>query len=337
MTGEKGSFGPKKCFCRKAVILQKLEKDMKYMKESTDFYIEEATVVSLGKFDGIHRGHELLMECVAQQKKQGLKTVVFTFDIPPKKQVLGEEGKVLTTNMEKVQLFGKLGIDYLIECPFTPEIMHMEPEDFIEMLVKKLHMKCLVAGKDFRFGYQRRGDFELLLEKAKTYGYTALIVDKMKEDGRDISSTFIREEITAGNIEKANRLLGYPYFIQSEVVHGRNLGSKSLYPTINQIPQPEKILPPFGVYVTRVYVEERVYGGITNVGVKPTIEGKNPVGVETHLFDFHGNIYEKTVKVEFLKPVRRERKFSSVEELKEQIKMDIETGKKYYKNITDLC
>lgn len=310
---------------------------MRYMKKSTDFYIGEPTVVSLGKFDGIHRGHELLMECVAEQKKKGLKTVVFTFDIPPRQQVSGEEGKVLTTNLEKVQLFEKLGIDYLIECPFTPEIMHILPEDFIEMLVKKLHMKCLVAGKDFRFGYQRRGDFRLLQEKAETYGYSALIVDKMKEDGRDISSTFIREEITAGNIEKANHLLGYPYFIQGKVVHGRNLGSRSLYPTVNQIPQPEKILPPFGVYVTRVFVEDKVFGGITNVGVKPTIEGENPVGVETHLFDFQGDIYEKTVKVEFLKPVRRERKFDSVEELKEQIKNDIESAKKYYKNITDLC
>lgn len=310
---------------------------MRYMKESTDFCIEEPTVVSLGKFDGIHRGHELLMECVAEQKKQGLKTVVFTFDIPPKKQVLGEEGKVLTTNSEKVQLFEKLGIDYLIECPFTPEIMHMEPEDFIEMLTKKLHMKCLVAGKDFRFGYRRRGDYLLLLEKADIYGYIPKIVEKMKEDGRDISSTFIREEITAGNIEKANRLLGYPYFIQGQVVHGRNIGSKSLYPTINQIPQPEKILPPFGVYVTRVIVEGRAFAGITNVGMKPTIGGENPVGVETHILNSRENLYEKTVKVEFLKSVRQEKKFDSIEELKEQINKDIEIAKKYYKNITDLC
>ncbi|MCM1256650.1 MAG: bifunctional riboflavin kinase/FAD synthetase [Roseburia sp.] len=310
---------------------------MKYMKKSTDFYIEEPTVVSLGKFDGIHRGHELLMECVAKQKEKGLKTVVFTFDIPPKKQILGEEGKVLTTNLEKVQLFEKLGIDYLIECPFTPEIMHILPEDFIEMLVEKLHMKCLVAGKDFRFGYRRRGDYRLLLEKAEVYGYIPQIVDKMKEDGRDISSTFIREEISAGNIEKANHLLGYPYFIQGEVVHGKSLGSRSLYPTINQVPQPEKILPPFGVYVTRAFVEGKAFGGITNVGIKPTVGGENPVGVETHLFDFRENVYEKTVKVEFLKPVRREMKFDSIEELKEQIKKDIETAKKYYKNITDLC
>lgn len=310
---------------------------MEYMKKSTDFYIEEPTVVSLGKFDGIHRGHELLMECVKEQKKQGLKTVVFTFDIPPKKQVLGEEGLVLTTNGEKVKLFEKLGMDYLIECPFTPEIMHMEPGDFLEMLVKKLHMKCLVAGKDFRFGHNRKGDYKFLLNQAEIYGYEAKIVDKIQDKGRDISSTYIREELSAGNIEKANELLGYPYFIQGDVVHGRNLGSKSLYPTINQIPQPEKILPPFGVYVTRTIVGNKKFGGITNVGTKPTVGGENPVGVETHLFGFGENIYGKTVKVEFLKPVRREKKFDSIEELKIQIQKDIELAKSYYENITNLC
>ncbi len=318
-------------------LLQKLEKIMKYMKKSTDFYIEDPTVVSLGKFDGIHRGHELLMECVKQQKKQGLKTVVFTFDIPPKKQVSGEEGLVLTTNGEKVQLFEKLGIDYLIECHFTPEIMRMEPEDFIEMLVKKLHMKCLVAGKDFRFGHNRRGDYKFLLEKGEIYGYEPRIVEKMQDKGRDISSTYIREELSRGNIEKANELLGYHYFIQGEVVHGRKLGSTSLYPTINQVPQPEKILPPFGVYVTRVILGDKSFGGITNLGIKPTLGGENPVGVETHLFDFQGDIYGRTVKVEFLKPLRREMKFHSIEELKIQIQKDIELAKSYYENITNLC
>lgn len=317
--------------------LQKLEKIMRYVKECTDFYIEEPTVVSLGKFDGIHRGHELLMECVKEQKKQGLKTVVFTFDIPPKRQVSGEEGLVLTTNTEKMQLFEKLGIDYLIECPFTPKIMHMEPEDFIEMLVKKLHMKCLVAGKDFRFGHNRRGDYRFLLEKAGVYGYEPKIVDKMQDKGRDISSTYIREELSQGNIEKANELLGYPYFIQGEVVHGRKLGSSALYPTINQIPRPEKMLPPFGVYVTRTMVGGQAFGGITNLGIKPTVGEENPVGVETHLFHFQGDIYGKTVKVEFLKPVRREMRFDSIGELKVQIQKDIETAKRYYENITNLC
>lgn len=311
---------------------------MKYIKNTTDFYIAENTVISLGKFDGIHRGHELLMEYLAKKKKDGLKTVIFTFDIPPKQQVDGrEQSKVLTTNREKMQLFEQHGIDYLIECPFIPEIMHMEPEAFIEMIVKKLHVKSLVVGTDFHFGHNRRGDYHLLRELAPVYGYEVEVVNKVQESGRDISSTFIREEILAGHIEKANALLGYHYFVQGIVVHGNEIGRTLNAPTANLIPPEEKILPPFGVYVTRTTIGERSYGGITNVGCKPTIEGQNPIGIETHIFDFKEQIYDRNIKIEFLVPVRREMKFASLEELKQQMQKDITCGKKYYTNITEMC
>ena len=184
---------------------------MKYIKNTLDFHVGEPTVISLGKFDGIHRGHELLMEKLAQKKEEGLKAAIFTFDIPPKKNVEHIEAKVLTTNEEKMHIFEGIGIDYLIECPFTREVMCMEPEDFIRMLVEKLNVKCIVAGEDFHFGHNRRGDYQMLKRYAPVYGYEALILSKMKEDERDISSTFVREEIMAGNIEKANHLLGYRY------------------------------------------------------------------------------------------------------------------------------
>ena len=177
---------------------------MKYIKNTLDFHVEEPTVISLGKFDGIHRGHELLMEKLAQKKEEILKAAIFTFDIPPKKNVEHIEAKVLTTNEEKMHIFEGIGIDYLIECPFTREVMCMEPEDFIRMLVEKLNVKCIVAGEDFHFGHNRRGDYQMLKRYAPVYGYEALILSKMKEDERDISSTFVREEIMAGNIEKAN-------------------------------------------------------------------------------------------------------------------------------------
>lgn len=135
---------------------------MKYIKNTLDFHVEEPTVISLGKFDGIHRGHELLMEKLAQKKEEGLKAAIFTFDIPPKKNVEHIEAKVLTTNEEKMHIFEGIGIDYLIECPFTREVMCMEPEDFIRMLVEKLNVKCIVAGEDFHFGHNRRGDYQML-------------------------------------------------------------------------------------------------------------------------------------------------------------------------------
>ena len=303
---------------------------MKYIRNTVDFQIEEETVISLGKFDGIHRGHELLMEKLAEKKKEGLKAAIFTFDIPPRKSVQHVEAKVLTTNEEKMHIFEEMGIDYLIECPFTKEIMCMEPEDFICMLVKKLRVKCIVAGSDFHFGHNRRGDYKMLQEYAGKLGYEAVILQKIKEDSRDISSTFVREEIAAGNIEKANHLLGYRYFVKGIVKHGRQIGRTIGIPTINLIPPEEKLLPPFGVYVTEVVIGEERYRGVTNVGCKPTVGDHNPVGVETYLLDFGENAYDRVVTVEFLSRIREEHKFESIEALKEQMENDIAYTESYF-------
>ena len=306
---------------------------MKYIRNTVDFQIEEDTVISLGKFDGIHRGHELLMERLAEKKREGLKAAIFTFDIPPRRNVQHVEAKVLTTNEEKMHIFEEMGIDYLIECPFTEEVMHMEPEDFIRMLVERLHVKCIVAGEDFRFGHNRRGDYRMLQEYAGKLGYEALILKKMKEDARDISSTFVREEIAAGNIEKANHLLGYRYLVKGMVKHGNQIGRTIGIPTINLIPPEEKLLPPFGVYVSEVAIGEERYQGVTNVGCKPTIEGNNPVGVETYLLDFHENVYDRIVTVEFISKIRAEHKFKNIEALKEQMENDIAYTEAYFRNL----
>lgn len=307
---------------------------MKYIRNTTDFFIEENTVISLGKFDGIHRGHELLLEYLSTKKEDGLSTVIFTFDIPPRKNLSGAETKVLTTNEEKRHMFSQIGMDYLVECPFTPEIMCMEPENFIEKIVRQLHVKCIVAGEDFRFGHNRRGNYRMLQEYSARYGYEVVVVKKIKEDARDISSTFVREEISLGNIEKANQLLGYRYFVTSVVSHGNQIGRTIGIPTINQLPPEEKLLPPNGVYVTEVFIDEKKYRGVTNVGCKPTIAGKNPIGVETHLLDFKEDVYDKLVTVEFLTRIREERKFESVEALKEQMQSDIAFARVYFsKNV----
>ena len=167
---------------------------MKYIRNTTDFYIEENTVLSLGKFDGIHRGHEQLLQYFAKKKDEGLAGAIFTFDIPPRRNVQNVEAKVLTTNEEKRHMFERLGIDYVVECPFTQEIMCMEPEDFIAKIVRQLHVKCMVVGEDFHFGHNRRGDYHMLRQYAGKYGYEVIVVEKIKEDSRDISSTFVRED-----------------------------------------------------------------------------------------------------------------------------------------------
>lgn len=314
---------------------------MRVIKNTTDFYIAEETAVSFGKFDGVHRGHERLLRYLKEKKKDGLLSVVFTFDIPPA-QGIAEGGpiKAITTKEEKLSLFEKLGVDYVLECPFTPEIRHMEPEDFVEMIAKRLHVKSMAVGTDFRYGYGRRGDYRLLKELSAVYGYEVMVMDKVKDGGQEISSTLVREEIAAGRIERANELLGYRYFMQGVVAHGNALGGAALgVPTANLVLPEEKLLPPFGVYATRTRIcgRDKPYFGITNVGKKPTVPGSNPVGAETHLFDFDGNLYGKTIKVEFDTMERLEQKFESFEALRTQLLQDIQFGINYYTNVTEIC
>lgn len=305
---------------------------MEYIKGTTDFTIEEECVISLGKFDGIHKGHELLLSNMMEKKNEGLAAALFTFDIPPRPNELGSVQKVLTTNDEKVEMCRRHGIDYLIECPFTPKIMNMEPEDFVHMLVKNLHVKCVVVGTDFHFGHNRRGDYRLLLDHADEMGYEVIVVDKMQCEGRDISSSFVREEVLKGNMEKAGYLLGYDYFVHGMVEHGRHMGSTVLgIPTVNVVPPENKLLPPFGVYVCEIVLGAKSYEGIANVGCKPTIEGEHPVGVEAHIFDFAEDVYGQDVQILFKTRVRDEMKFASIDELKAQMQQDIAYGRHYFR------
>lgn len=308
---------------------------MKYITKTLDFKIEEPTAVTLGKFDGLHRGHELLMRTVLECKeKYQVASVAFTFDMPPRNRVEEIVANVLTTNDEKQYIFEKQGIDYLVECPFTPEVMSMEPKAFIAWIAKVLQMKFVVVGDDFRFGYKRSGDYHTLIEYEEEYGYKTIVLDKLKDSNRDISSTYVREKIADGNIRKANQLLGYNYFIKSEILHGKKLGRRIGMPTINMILPKHKLLPPNGVYVTEVLVDGNAYMGVTNVGCKPTVSEENIVGVETYIDNFNQDVYGEKIVVSFLEFIRPEMKFASVEELKAQMESDITVARKYYKNVT---
>lgn len=308
---------------------------MEFIRKTLDFQIEEPTAVTLGKFDGLHRGHELLMETVLRiRDEENVASVAFTFDIPPRNRVEHVTANVLTTNDEKQYIFEAQGIDYLIECPFTEEVMSMEPKAFIEWIAKSLNMKYVVVGDDFRFGHKRSGDFHTLQQYEDLYGYKTIVIDKLKDSNRDISSTYVREEIAKGNIQKANQLLGYNYFIKSEILHGRKLGRKIGIPTINMILPADKLLPPNGVYVSEVLVDGKKYVGVTNVGCKPTVSDENIVGVETYIYDFNQDVYGEKIVVSFVDYIRPEKKFDSVEELKAQMETDIEKALKCYKNVT---
>ena len=263
---------------------------MKYIKDTLDFKIEEPSVITLGKFDGLHSGHRYLMEAMQKGKEQGLKSVIFTFDIPPK-AIHKDTYNVLSTNEEKAHIFAEAGVDYLIECPFTDDFRQLSPYAFLQMLKEKINVK--------------------------------------QYKGEDISSTRIRKEIAEGNMEEANYLLGYSYFLTGPVLHGNEIGRTIGIPTANQRPEEFKLLPPKGVYAVEILADGKQYDGISNVGCKPTIEGVNPMGVETFLFGYSGDLYGKDIKVSFLKFIRPERKFGSLAELKAQMDRDILVCKEY--------
>ncbi|MEG0805227.1 MAG: bifunctional riboflavin kinase/FAD synthetase [Lachnospiraceae bacterium] len=304
---------------------------MEYIKNTIEFNINEPTVLTLGKFDGLHMGHKYLLEHLFAEKKNGLKVVIFTFDMPPRRAFDCEETKVLTTNLEKEYIFESCGIDYLVECPFTQEIMTMEAEDFVEMIVTRLHVKSIVVGNDFRFGHNRGGDYHLLQQLSNKFGYKLEVVKKMQYHGEDISSTYVRRELESGHLATANKLLGYEFFIEEQVIDGKKLGRTMNTPTINLMPAKDKLLPPFGVYISKIYMDEKEYGGITNIGKKPTVGDENPVGIETNIFDFNENVYGKTVRVSLLYFIREEIKFETMDELEKQIEKDILFGKDYLK------
>jgi riboflavin kinase/FMN adenylyltransferase len=301
------------------------------------FSIEEPTSVTIGKFDGRHKGHQkLLREMMELKQKYGYKIAVFTFDMAPAGVVSGKKQTVITTNQERRNNMEKMGVDYLVEYPFNTEVAHMTAEEFVaQILVGQMHARAIVAGTDCGFGYQRSGNAELLRKLAPKYGYETVIIEKEQDDHRDISSTYVREELDLGNIEKANELLGEPYSIHGIVVHGNHIGGPRLgFPTANILPPPEKHLPPFGVYVSRVLVRGKYYSGVTNIGRKPTVEGDAPIGVETFLLDLEGemDLYGEMIEVQLLNYERPEQKFASLDDLKARIELDKQYASEYIKN-----
>ncbi len=300
---------------------------MKYIKGIEGFSQELPVAVMVGKFDGIHRGHGILTKkLVGYARKHDMTSMAVTFDISPRARLKSDDiyDKNIITSEERAMLLEKEGVDVLLELEFSDELMAMEPEDFIGLLYDTCNMRYIICGTDFTFGHMGRGDVKLLKKLGAKMGFKTEIIEKLKSDSRDISSTYIREEILAGRLEQANSLLGYNYFVYSSVVHGNHLGTGMNMPTINMIPNSNKLLPPNGVYVSRVdYSNQKLYG-VTNLGYKPTIdEAEKKLSLETHILDFSGDLYGENVMVEFLRYLRPERRFKDLNDLSSQVKKDI--------------
>lgn len=285
-------------------------------------YLPVQTAVTVGKFDGFHLGHQSLISAVLREKEKGYSSCVVTFSTN-----VDAERSMIYTKKEQQLLCDRLGIDVMAEYSFE-DIREMSAEQFItEILLKRLQARVVVVGEDFRFGKNRTGDVSLLKDLEDTYGYRTVCIPKVEETNRRVSSTGIRELLATGAVEEANKLLGRPYAVFGEVLHGKKLGRTLGFPTMNLIPPAEKLLPAYGVYVTRTMVDGRLIDGITNIGRRPTVDSDGHISVETHLFDYEGELYGKQVEVQFLHFLRLEQKFLNVDELQDAMQQDLKNAK----------
>jgi riboflavin kinase/FMN adenylyltransferase len=299
------------------------------VKIITNLSIEgsEQIVATVGFFDGVHRGHQYIIEQLKKvAKAYGLKSAVITFRTHPRKELHSEfVPQLLTTLDEKLDLLSKTGIDYCLLLDFNPEIQNLTAEDFIKTVLKeKLNTHTLLIGHDNKIGKGRREEFEKYEQYGNEVGLKVIKTEESNYEGKQVSSSEIRRLMSEGDIAIANKLLGYTFQLTGKVVEGEHIGRKIGYPTANLSPvDNEKIVPANGVYATWAYVEGEKYMGMLNIGHRPTlIEEPNKETIEVHIIDFDKDIYGKEVTIEIVKKLRSEKKFESLKALKMQIDKD---------------
>ena len=297
------------------------------------------SVIALGFFDGVHRGHGALLQRAAQRAKElGVESAVFTFNRPPKEVVTGKPVYLINSTDDRRDLMERLyGIDRVILAPFDENMMRCGWQDFItELLVRENGAVHLVAGHDYRFGYKNEGTPELLMEKCAQLGLGCDIIPKVEHQGITVSSTYIRTLVESGDMERAAQFLGHRHCLSRTVCHGQRFGRTIGIPTVNLTIPAGVLVPSHGVYITRVYLPDgRSFPGVTNVGVRPTVSDDGSITVETFLLDFHGDLYGQHLRLEFFRHLRGEVKFTCAEELKQQIHRDIAATREYFAQLNN--
>lgn len=294
------------------------------------------SVVAIGNFDGIHLGHRRLLEyCIGLGRESGAVATAVTFEPPPLKVLRPESAPLrISTNEQRLEWFGQLGMEAAVVLPFTMELARMAPEDFAdEILVRQLQVRAVVVGDNFRFGHKHAGDVKFLRELGMHNGFDVIVHEPVMLDGEVVSSTRIRRLVSEGDVTRAARLLGRAFVLTGEVVPGTGTGRKFTFPTLNLRPEQE-LLPARGVYITRTVLdgETSSHRSVTNVGMRPTFNGTR-LTVETHLLDYSGNFSPKRIEVRFWKRLREEKKFSGAEELKAQITKDIARANAFFSRL----
>ena len=294
--------------------------------------IQRPTVLTLGVFDGLHLGHQLIIRTVVERARgpNAVPTVI-TFDPHPRAVLHPESAPpLLQTLDQKVEGFGVLGVEQTIVVRFTPEFSQIRAEDFLRDVVKeRLHAKEVYLGRGFAFGHNREGNIELLKRVSQELGFFADEVPEVRIRNQRVSSSKIRELLTQGKVNLARRLLGRPYGVEGMVERGDARGHRLGFPTANLHPK-NRVIPRHGVYVTGVLIDGQWHRSVTNVGVRPTFETTEEPSVETFVLDWDGDLYGDVIRVRFLHRLRNERKFGSIDELKSQIEMDVSRARNYF-------
>ena len=287
------------------------------------------TVVTVGNFDGVHLGHQALIRRVVEDAQLlRAQSVLITFQPHPQSVLRAHQVPILSSLPLRLRLFEQLGLDLACVIPFTQQFAKTSAERFVQdYLVAQFHVKKLVVGYDFAFGHHREGTAELLMQISRAHGFGFEVFPAVSLGEETVSSTRIRGLLQAGEFAQAQRLLGRPYSVLERVVQGQRRGRELGFPTLNQLP--EELLPiPFGVYAVRAHAAEQRLGGMANYGIRPTVEGHTAL-LETHLFDWSGDLYGQLVEVIPLKRLREERKFASLDALKAQIARDSQAARQY--------
>lgn len=279
--------------------------------------------IALGNFDGLHLAHlALIKKVVAEAEKHHVLSGVLIFMTHTKNIIFGEEQELLTSRTQKYKLLNDLGVDIIYEMDFTEDVMKLSPEDFFEkLLLEKLNVRGVVVGFDYRFGHKAKGNVKLLERFSRDKDIFLSVIPPIIDREHIISSTKIREFIRNGEIEKANEMLGHPFSIRGEVIHGKKLGTKMGYPTANIKPEVNYIIPKFGVYDTDIIIKGKRYRAATSVGTNPTLD-ETGVKIEANILNFDEMIYGEIVELEFLHFLRDEINFPSIDALFKQIKKD---------------
>lgn len=296
---------------------------IKDLKKITDLSL------ALGFFDGVHKGHQAVIKnAVNFAKDNGLMSAVVTFSNHPHCYFYDVAPKYILTSDERAKHIAELGVDYLIELDFE-SISGLTAEDYLkDILVKYFMPRAITTGWNHYFGYKKSGNVKFLADNSKKFNYEYFEISPQKEASVNISSTAIRNYLAKGEIAKANSMLGYKFSISGKVVKGKQLGRTIGFPTANLIYPPELIELPFGAYAVNVKFSDRLFKGVTNFGIRPTVSDTKLTTLETFIIDFDQDIYEKTIEVEFIKMLRPEKKFPSLDALKTQISLDIQTSLK---------